>query len=372
MPFSCLFVPRARARLLVVSIAFLAAGQAMAAGAVSTPLPISVDAALARAKVPREAVSVVVQETGSTTMRVDWQGSRLVNPASVFKLVTTYVALEKLGPSWTWNTPVWLLGHVRQPGPDGVLDGDLVIKGSGDPSLVLERLWLLLRRVRQLGVREIRGDIVLDRSAFSVPDATPADFDNEPLRPYNVGADALLLNQKSMLLRFTPDVSAGVARIASDLPLAGVRIDAEVPLSSAPCADWRGALRPEFGDPLRIRFTGSYAVGCGEKVWPLAYADPARFNARALEGLWREAGGTLTGRVRDGAAPANLQPSFEVNSPPLIDVIRDINKYSNNTMAQQVFLTLALTEKGPGTPQAARDVLGQWLLTRLGEVAIGT
>ncbi|MDB5818528.1 MAG: peptidase [Rhizobacter sp.] len=349
--------------------ALLASLHAHTAQAAPSALPSDVDAALARAKVPRDAISVVVQEAGTGASRIAWQGGRAVNPASVFKLVTTYAALEKLGAAYTWTTPLWLQGPVVNAGPDGVLDGNLVIKGSGDPTLVLERLWLMLRRVRQLGVHEIRGDIVIDRSAFAVPDASPADFDNEPLRPYNVGADALMLNQKSMLLRFTPNVGARTARIAADLPLAGVAVDAEVPLSTNACGDWRAALAPDFSDPLRLRFSGSYPVACGEKIWPLAYADPRRFNARALEAMWREQGGTLGGQVREGIAPANLQPSIEITSPPLAEVIRDINKYSNNTMAQQVFLTMALADRGVGSPEAAREVMRQWLTERFGDVA---
>ena len=98
---------------------------------------------------------------------------------------------------------MWLHGTVN----DGVLEGNLVIKGGGDPKLVPERLWLLMRRVQQLGVREIHGDIVLDRSAFSVPEQNPAEFDGEPLRPYNVRADALLLGYRSVLIGFTPDAA---------------------------------------------------------------------------------------------------------------------------------------------------------------------
>ena len=139
------------------------------------------------------------------------------------KLLTTAAALDLLGPAWSWSTPVWLQGTVT----NGVLDGNLVIKGSGDPKLVLERIWLLLRRVQQQGVREIRGDIVLDRSAFAVPERDPAEFDGEALRPYNVRPDALLLNYKALLLTFTPDPARGVARVAVEPPLAGVQIDAE-------------------------------------------------------------------------------------------------------------------------------------------------
>ena len=139
---------------------------------------------------------------------------------------TTYAALDLLGPSWQWTTPVWLVGRLNQ----GVLEGDVVIKGNGDPKLVLERVWLLLRRVRQMGVREIRGDIVLDRSAFVVPEQSPADFDGERLRPYNVQPDALLLNYKSVLLNFVPAAPRDDVAVVAEPPLAGVRIDDSVVL----------------------------------------------------------------------------------------------------------------------------------------------
>lgn len=327
-------------------------------------LPPDVEAALQRAGVPREAISVVVQEVGAATPHLSWQAQTPVNPASLMKLVTTAAALDLLGPAWSWTTPVWIQGTTL----NGVLDGNLVIKGNGDPKLVQERLWLLLRRVQQLGVREIRGDIVLDRSAFSVPDQNPADFDGEPLRPYNVRPDALLLNYKSLLLTFTPDPARGIAIVSTEPPLAGVRVDVGVPLSNGVCNDWRAALRPDLADPQRIRFAGHYASACGEKQWPLAYADPKAYNPRVLAGLWREMGGRLIGRVRDGQAPTD-PPSFELSSPPLAELVRDINKFSNNVMAQQLFFTLAVTQRGSGTPEQARDLLRQWLVDRFGDDA---
>ncbi len=334
---------------------------AAASAAVSARLPGEVYAALDRAKLPPEAVVVVVQEAGSTRNRLAWRETVGVNPASLTKLLTTYAALELLGPAWSWNTPVWLQGTVNE----GVLEGNLVIKGSGDPKLVPERLWLLMRRVQQLGVREIHGDIVLDRSAFSVPEQNPAEFDGEPLRPYNVRADALLLGYRSVLIGFTPDAARGLALVSVDPPLAGVSADASVPLSAGACNDWRGELKADFSDPQRLRLAGSFPAACGEKTWPLAYAEPRRYDERLLLGLWREMGGRITGTVREGAAPAT-PPSFTSTSPALAEVIREINKYSNNVMAQQLFLTLGLARNGKGTPEAAREVLRRWLAERLG------
>ncbi len=329
-------------------------------------LPRSVEAALGRGGIPRDAMVAWVQEVDAAKPRLAWQAERPVNPASLMKLVTTFASLDLLGPAFTWSTPVWLQGPVV----NGVLAGDVTIKGSGDPKLVLERIWLLLRRIQQMGVREIRGDIVMDRSAFVAGEVNPADFDGEPMRPYNAGADALLLNFRAVILTFTPDAARGVAVVGVEPPLAGVRVDATVPLATGPCDDWRGALKPDFTEPVRMRLAGAYPASCGEKIWPLAYADPKSYNERALAGLWQEMGGRLGGVVRDGSAPA-ATPAFELRSPSLAEVIRDINKLSNNVMAQQLFLTLGATQGGAGTPQAAREVVRQWLKGRVGDAAKG-
>ncbi len=327
-------------------------------------LPPEVDAALARAKVPREAVAMLVVEAqGKAAPRISHRANLPMNPASLMKLVTTYAALDLLGPAYTWNTPVYVEGAVR----DGTLFGNLYIKGQGDPKLVSERLWLLLRRVQGLGVKSIAGDIVLDRSAFENVEIDPSLFDGEPLRPYNAAPDALLLNFKAVVMTFVPDRTANTAQIQFEPPLAGVQMPHSVPLSDAPCGDYRAALKADFSDPASIRFSGSYPANCGEKVWATAYADPKSYATRAVEGMWREMGGKLAGSVRDGRVPATLtRPAFEVSSPPLPEVIRDINKYSNNVMAQQLFLSLSLQPKTAGsaasvaTLTTSRDVVQRW------------
>jgi D-alanyl-D-alanine carboxypeptidase/D-alanyl-D-alanine-endopeptidase (penicillin-binding protein 4) len=354
--------------LLLAGTLLMPSLPALAQTAPGATLPAEVRDALESAELPREALAVWVQEVGTSAApprpRLSWRADAPVNPASLTKLLTTYAALDLLGPAWTWSTPVWLLGAVN----DGVLEGNLVIKGSGDPKLVLERLWLMLRKVRQLGVREIRGDIVLDRSGFVVPEQNPAEFDGEPLRPYNVAADALLLNYKTVTLSFTPDPARASAFVNVEPPLAGVRVDGSVPLAAGPgngCGDWRAELGAQLGDPALIRLTGTFNPGCGEKSWSIAYVDPKTYNARALLGIWAEMGGSLMGAVREGIAPASA-PSFVLSSPPLAEVVRDINKFSNNVMAQQLFLTLGLVQRGSGTPENARAVLRQWLADRFG------
>ncbi len=356
---------RVRAGVAGVVMAGLVAGLALSAPpARGAPrLPPETAAALHAARVPADALAVVVQEVGSGRRVLQWQPDKPMNPASVAKLVTTAAALERLGPAYTWATPVWLAGPVR----DGVLEGSVFIKGSGDPKFTLERVWLLLRRVQQLGVREIRGDIVLDNSAFTVPEVDAGDFDGERLRPYNVRPAALLFNFRSTLYTFTPDLAAGVARVSVEPALDGTVADRSVPLAAGPCADWRAAMKPSF-DAGRTRFAGSYASACGELSWPVADPQPASYEARLLQTLWREMGGTLHGSVHEGAAPAAQRPSFEVRSPALAELVRDINKFSNNLMAQQLALSLALQARpqDSATPESARNALQGWLAERSG------
>ncbi len=347
-------------------LCLLLAGLSLLAGAAlarEPALPPSVAQALARARVPAEAVSVVVEEAGNPGEALLSHRARTpMNPASVMKLVTTLAALETLGPGWQWRTPVYVEGTARE----GTLYGNVYIQGQGDPKLVVERLWLLLRRVQGLDIRNIAGDIVLDRNAFETLPTDPGEFDGEPLRPYNAAPDALLLNFKSVLMTFVPDRSANAAHVHVEPPLAGVAWPTHVPLRESECNDYRSALRADFSDPTQPRFAGRYPQGCGEKVWPLAYADPAGYGPRAIEGMWRAIGGQLQGRVRYGTVPEGLAPAFALESPPLAELVRDINKYSNNVMTQQLFLTLSLQQQGKGTLAGSRALLQDWWRQRFG------
>jgi D-alanyl-D-alanine carboxypeptidase/D-alanyl-D-alanine-endopeptidase (penicillin-binding protein 4) len=325
------------------------------AGRASAEVPEPVRAALARAQIDPASLYLWVAPVGALQPRLAHQAEQLAHPASVMKLVTTAAALHRLGPAWQWQTGVYLDGSLQQ----GVLNGSLVIQGRGDPRLVVERLWLLLQRVRQLGVQEIRGDIVLDRSHYDLPAGDPGAFDGEPYRPYNVLPDALMLNQKSLTLWLRPDAAQGVARVSAEPALAGVELPASVPLSAVACGDWRATLGPDFSQPRRLRLNGSFPRACGERTWPVAYQDPASYNARLVEAAWRAVGGRLGGTVRDGRVPGGLAPAFEFASPALAEVLRDMNKYSNNLIAQH--LLLALSPVLPARFETARPAVVEWL-----------
>jgi D-alanyl-D-alanine carboxypeptidase/D-alanyl-D-alanine-endopeptidase (penicillin-binding protein 4) len=155
--------------------------------------------------------------------------------------------------------------------------------------------------------------------------------------------------------------------------LDGVAVDTTVPLARGACNDWRAGLKPQFDDAARVRFGGSYPAECGERSWAVASPDARAYAQHLLAGLWRAVGGTLGGSVREGPAPSSQAPTFELVSPTLSEVVRDINKFSNNVMAQQLFLTLALQQPGAAqvTPDDARAALRRWLADRQGEALDG-
>ncbi len=342
----------------VVVAALGVAATAMA----QTPLPPEVTRALQQAQLPVSALHAVVAPASGGPERLSHQATLSVNPASLMKLVTTAAAFDLLGPAFVWRTPVYTEGTIGQ----GVLRGHLYIQGQGDPKLVVERLWLLLRRVQAMGIQRIEGDIVLDRSAFDVPVVDPAAFDGDPTRPYNASPDALAIHFKSVLLHWVPDPRQGVARLHAEPPIAGLRLPEAVPLQKGPCTDYRAQLKADFSAADQWVFRGSYPSECGERVWPVAYTDPEQHAARTIAGVWRAIGGQLTGQVREGRVPPAAPLLLTTESPTLAELARDINKFSNNLMADQVFLTLSWQSGGTGRPQASREGLQRWWDRRIG------
>lgn len=315
----------------------------LACEATAAPLPAPVRTALKQAGIPLSAVGVVVQQTSARSPLINVNAKQAMNPASTMKLLTTYAGLELLGPAYAWKTEAYLDGELK----DGVLQGNLVLKGYGDPKLTLEQFWLWLRDLRARGLRDIRGDLVLDRSFFDLPPHDPAAFDNDPVRAYNVGPDALLLNFNTLRLRYLPNGNG--MKIISEPSLEGITLDNRLAPQPAPnCDKWDDTIQvqPE-GDSVILQ--GGYPGGCGEREHNLSLIPHTRYVEALFRTLWHELGGTLQGKAHDGSLSANAQLFSTHYSAPLAEVIRDINKFSNNVMARQLFLTLGTAK---GTQQA--------------------
>jgi D-alanyl-D-alanine carboxypeptidase/D-alanyl-D-alanine-endopeptidase (penicillin-binding protein 4) len=347
------------ARILVRLLAGLLISGSVAA-ACAAGLPPAFTAALEDAGIPPGRVAVVVQPLDAAEPVLSHNAEAALNPASVMKLVTSFAALQQLGPGYIWTTDVWADGPIT----DGVLDGNLVIKGRGDPTLTLERMWLLQRELRARGIRHIRGDLVLDTSHFEVPAIDPGAFDDEPFALYNAPPGALVANFNATTLRLKPD--ARQVLIVPDIALPGMVLISQLVLEdSTACNGWKDAITPfmpEPGQPVLV-MSGRYARGCGEQTLSLNLFEPAATFDFIFRGLWAETGGTLGGTTVAGRAPAS-GPWLSFASPPLTDALVRLNKHSNNLMTRNLFLTLGAEAYGvPGTPdkgaRAVREVLTQ-------------
>ncbi|MFO1320520.1 MAG: D-alanyl-D-alanine carboxypeptidase/D-alanyl-D-alanine-endopeptidase [Burkholderiales bacterium] len=332
----------------------------------AAPIPEPVARALRQSGIPAAAFGAIVM---SPEGRVLWQHNAAtpLNPASVMKVVTTAAALDILGPAYTWRTDVLVTGPIR----DGRLAGDLVIRGGGNPRLTMESLWLLLRDVMARGVRHIDGDVVLDRGAFQVDEVDPGQFDGQPTRPYNVGPDALLMHWWSVRLVFVPDTEHRSVAILPEPPLPEVRIVNQLTLGDGPCDAWPDT--PE-ADPANatLTFRGTFAASCGERDRSFVVLPPLGYARSLFDHLWRELGGTRAGNVRYGSTPSMARPLTGADSPTLAEVVRDINKNSNNVMARHLLLTMGASAGQPATLPAGRAAIMRWLAERQGDDAAAT
>ena len=310
-------------------------------------------------------MAVLVQETGASRALLSINPGAALNPASVMKLVTTYAALELLGPAYRWKTEAYAVAPVRE----GVLEGDLLLKGYGDPKLDLEAFWILLRALRGKGLREIRGDLLLDRSHFDRVQGDPGRFDGDALRPYNVLPDALLVNYKSLRFAFAPDLERDAVRLYVEPRPPALEVVNMLKLAEGACPEgsaFREMLKPTF-EPARQRavFAGQYRNSCGEKDLNVALLEPNDHVAGMMRQLWAETGGTWSGAAREGQVPPGARLLHAMESAPLAEIVRDTNKFSNNVMARHLFLTLGAESAGaPGSGQKAFTAIKTWLAAK--------
>ncbi len=325
-------------------------------------LPGGVREVLRTRQVPDDSLSIYVEDLGSGEVVLDWRADVPRNPASTMKLLTTLVALDLLGPTYRWKTDVYALGEIA----DGRLDGDLLIKGHGDPFLVTERVWQLLRKIRQEGIDEIAGDLLIDDGWFDVGDYDPAAFDNQPLRAYNVAPNALLTNFKVVRYWFEPDGER--VRVRTDPELGNLRVDNRLRVREGYCGGFQRGIAVDMnGTNDEVIFSGRFPSGCKRYAMDRTALSHNAFTFGLFRSLWEESGGTLEGSWRnvrkdDVIEDEELAPLVSFHSPPLVEMIARVNKHSNNVMARQVLYTLAAEVGGPpGTEKGGREVIEAWL-----------
>lgn len=319
-------------------------------------LPTEVASAWQKTQLPLSSASFVIEEVGGKRIAAH-EPATMRNPASVMKLVTTWAALSDLGPEFVWRT-AFLKDADSTISQNGVLSGNLYLRPSGDPVLLLEDLWRLMRDLRLRGIQQI-GDLVIDRGLFADVTIDPGEFDGKPDRPYNASPDVFMVGFGAVRVVFTPDEVKKQWQAFFDPPLPGMDVESElqwIPGACNPAATKVELETVTAGNEVRFRATGKAAGSCGEfDLYRLAFDQPT-MAAKVLRHMWTEIGGKMTGQVRDGRIPSDALPVVAYQSPPLAEVIRLINKRSNNVMTRSLLLTIgARSGLRPATVQGSVD-----------------
>ncbi len=341
-------------------LAALAALACMAAtAAAGDQLPKPITAALDYRHLPADSLSLYVENVATGEPVLAWNESTARNPASVMKLLTTLAALDSLGPTYTWKTEVYLLGDVEGE----TLEGDLLLKGYGDPYLVEERLWQIVRSIRRAGIKRIAGDLLLDDSYFDISGYDPAAFDNQPLRAYNVAPNALMVNLKAVRYIFQPDVATSTVDLSLVPELDNLQVVNHLALANGSCRGYqRGITITANEDVDQMIFSGTFPSGCRSYSLYRTALGHNEFAFGMFRSLWREGGGEFSGGWKNVVYSEDAEPFLTFDSLPLAEIITKVNKHSNNVMARQIFLTLGAEKFGtPGTLENGRKAVSRWL-----------
>lgn len=325
-----------------------------------TQLPPAVVRAMSRAGVPATHVSIHVRDASTGERIAELNEATPRSPASTIKVLTTFAALDMLGPAYTWKTHAYLNGKLA----NGVLNGDLVLVGGGDPFMTSDRWWSFVQNLRELGLAKITGDIVIDNTHFAPINENRGGFDAQPYRSYNVIPDALMVNFQTS--RFTITASPQRARpmiTVNPLP-ANLTITNQLTSGAGRCGGYnRGvSFNTPVDDSNTIIVSGVLPAACGTYSINRAIMSPADYAYGTFRTFWTQSGGAIDGGLRIASLPAEATRFYTHDSISLAEIIRLVNKFSNNVMARTLLLTLGAEKLGvPTSAESGRTAIRAWL-----------
>ena len=364
-----------RPSAFIAILLWTASSLAFAGETASPVIPPSIASSLERNQIPLDTVSISVLEIepgrpGKNVAKkvLDWRGGDPMNPASTMKLLTTLSGLDILGPQYRWRTNVYTDGVIRQ----GALKGNLYLQGTGDPKLVPEELAKMMKDLQGLGIQKIDGNLFFDRSAYAANVMEQNTIDGEALRAYNVPPDPLLYAFRTLSFQLGKSRTADFIDISYTPSLSQLKVSNQMQLVDRSCDNWKSNIRfnldPEgvtnTDQPLTAQFSGAFPSSCKGVNFNVVALDANTFLTQGFAAAWELAGGSWAQAPigKDGSVPLAARLLLQFEGSKLADDVLDINKYSNNVMARQVLLTMALEKMGkPATTANGELVIQSWL-----------
>jgi D-alanyl-D-alanine carboxypeptidase/D-alanyl-D-alanine-endopeptidase (penicillin-binding protein 4) len=314
-------------------------------------VPAGITQAIAAQRLPSSAVSFVILDADSGHVVMSQNADTPRSPASTIKTVTTFAALDILGPTYLWQTRAWT--H----------EGDLFLQGGGDPYMTMERWWSFVHGLRTAGLKSIRGDIVIDDTAFSLSKEDPGAFDGRPNRSYNVLPAALMVNFQSIDFKLLADADSRQVQVIADPNPVNLDVENHIRFAPGRCTGSAGRVDFQVASAQwdRVVFSGALSPHCAARSFARVLLTPAAYAFGTFVELWRESGGEFTGKLRLEPTPADAKPIFSFDSLSLGEIVRLTNKHSSNLMARHLLLTLGKERYGePATVEKGVAAIADW------------
>jgi len=331
-------------------------------------LPQIINEEIRKSGIAKKDISIYIKEAGKNGKVVaSLNAQKTRTPASVIKVLTTYASVLKLGFDYRWPTKFYTTGTLQS----GVLQGDLLMKGFGDPTLNAKDLEKIISDIREEGIREIRGDIVIDRGYFKVGNKDSSGFDENLYSAYNAMPDAMMFNERVVTVCVIPKDNKVHKKHVDE----SYKVVDQLEHVNKPCKgkySWP-RVKIDKSEAVPIVFLkGKISKRCGKRNICKVITKPYKSFYYALkDGLIKE-GIPVRGGLKLHKIPLEARGLFTHYSDPLEEIISETAKESNNLYARHLLLLLGAKLYGaPATVKKGRDAI-RYILDSRGALGEGT
>ena len=329
-------------------------------------LKARLDEILANPALGHTKMSVAVMDPETGRLLYAKNERTALNAASNVKIVTEAAALALLGPEFRWKTTV--LGGVPPEGGKaitaGELRGDLYVKTSGDPMLATQDLSALAASLSAIGLRRVRGGLVIDGTAFDPGTSAPAFDQKTDSAAFRAPSSAASLNGNAITVTITPAPTAGAAARAVLEPASPAVLLSGRVTTAAKGPAWPQVETTDAGSgKTKVTVGGRILVGSEPRTIQRRVVSPEVYLGQTFRQLLSKRGITVAGPVRSDAAPKDgLRVLATHESPTLGVVVHDLGKRSSNFAAEQTLRTLGGETQGrPGTWGKGLEAVARYL-----------
>ena len=306
----------------------------------------SVETILGNSCLRKQNFGIKIQSLERNKTLYSVNSNRLFAPASNVKLLTTAMALKRLRPEYRFKTGL----YATTPVGGETLRGDIFIKGFGDPNLVSEQMWLLVKELKNIPLRKVHGDIIADASFFD-NNLRVKTWKKGGVEAYNAPLGALSFNFNTVTVHINPGEKPGDRPVVVvDPNIEFIRVDNRARTVSKSKRSRLIVNRIDRGGHNEITISGVVSVNHARETYYLNITRPAYYAASVFKEYLRQEGVEVTGKVRVGFVPEGAYEILSHSSMPLSLILRGLNKFSNNFVAEQILKTIGADIYGsPGT-----------------------